>query len=367
MQDQYTSICQKCWIKIESFDIFYLTIENAYRHYVWSENIFAESIETSTVDKLKLKLNKRDDIDAQNEQINVELNLNSDDSRENDVEFGWPTDDEVWTVKEDNVDNENDANTRKQNRIDELYTENVDPIFSCADMDDEIDVDDIPLSLRKRTTRSMHQDQASDSEVTLIRSDQIKNLFSMYCDLCTDSQLFESLADAQKHYKDVHNQRGYIKCCNRKFNAIKLINDHLVYHENPDQFKCSHCDKRFLEHPSLITHQERMHRTDAEKPYACKKCSYRFVSRGILNAHIRRTHERDKLRVKCPKCGKMLSGTVSLSLHIRNTHNREGETVCDLCGLKCSSQTSYENHYKVTHTELEKVQCELCQRWSVYR
>lgn len=348
LQDQYTIICQKCWIKIESFDIFYLNIENTYRNYVWPEKIFAECIETAIEDKIKIELDNDVVIwRAINEQ---RINETSRDPTDNDDDFSWPTD------NDGSVEDTNEANTTEHVANTECYD---------VVLHDETDVDSIPLSSRKRNAKLANREQALDAEATPIRFDQIKKLFSMYCDLCTNSKSFESLADAQRHYRDVHNQRGYIKCCNRKFNAIKLINDHLIYHENPDQFKCLDCDKRFLESPSLITHQERMHRTDAEKPYACKKCPYRFISRGILNAHTRRTHERDKLRVKCPTCGKMLSGTVSLSLHIRNTHNREGETVCDLCGLKCSSQTSYENHYKVTHTELEKVQCELCQRWCV--
>lgn len=183
----------------------------------------------------------------------------------------------------------------------------------------------------------------------------------MNCDICKDP--LDSLLDAQNHYKDSHKQRGYLKCCNKKFSSAKMMLDHVKYHNDPDLYKCVECDKRFLDSYALSGHRDRMHIEDTAKPFICDKCPHRYASKGVLNAHRKKIHNRVVQQVECPQCGKTLSSTLSLTLHIRLTHNREGETICDLCGTKCSSQSSYENHYKVMHTTLEKVQCPLCQRW----
>lgn len=59
----------------------------------------------------------------------------------------------------------------------------------------------------------------------------------MKCDVCCDGKIYESFADIQNHFLDIHQQNGYIICCNRKFRRIGRILQHCIWHENPDAFK----------------------------------------------------------------------------------------------------------------------------------
>lgn len=60
--------------------------------------------------------------------------------------------------------------------------------------------------------------------------------FDTTCDLCSIDM--KNLRRAISHYKYKHRvDDGYIKCCGLKLKSIKLVNDHIKWHINPDIFK----------------------------------------------------------------------------------------------------------------------------------
>ena len=66
----------------------------------------------------------------------------------------------------------------------------------------------------------------------------------MKCELCPNQQL-ETFEFAIEHYKNVHNIKGFIECCRRKYQSRRKLMDHISKHLDPDVFKCNICDKRF--------------------------------------------------------------------------------------------------------------------------
>lgn len=78
-----------------------------------------------------------------------------------------------------------------------------------------------------------------DSSLNLeeIQSDEnLKKYFDLKCDVCRVEM--SSLQHAKLHYFEVHgNDNGYIKCCSKEFRKLKDVNDHLLFHYNPDVFK----------------------------------------------------------------------------------------------------------------------------------
>lgn len=64
-----------------------------------------------------------------------------------------------------------------------------------------------------------------------ITDKQISEFFHMECDLCQIN--FDTFVDAQRHYRNEHNQAGYIKCCGRKFLDRRRILAHIQRHINP--------------------------------------------------------------------------------------------------------------------------------------
>ena len=67
------------------------------------------------------------------------------------------------------------------------------------------------------------------------QTEQIKKHFRMICDLC--SHTFESFKDSLNHYRNVHQRRCYMVCCDKKFFNSYLAVEHCVFHEEPDKFR----------------------------------------------------------------------------------------------------------------------------------
>lgn len=78
---------------------------------------------------------------------------------------------------------------------------------------------------------------ASPMKLEEIQSDEnLKKYFDLKCDVCREEMY--NLEDARTHYLEDHgNDDGYIKCCGREFRKLRDVNDHLLFHFNPDAFK----------------------------------------------------------------------------------------------------------------------------------
>lgn len=61
---------------------------------------------------------------------------------------------------------------------------------------------------------------------------RLADFFTMRCDLCDDVQ-FSTFQNAKQHYRTVHEIKGYLMCCDKKFMKPRTIDDHLRWHTNP--------------------------------------------------------------------------------------------------------------------------------------
>lgn len=57
----------------------------------------------------------------------------------------------------------------------------------------------------------------------------------MFCDIC--DYPVENLTDAIHHYREEHDQLGYMMCCDKKFFKKNRILQHCIWHEDPEAFK----------------------------------------------------------------------------------------------------------------------------------
>lgn len=102
-------------------------------------------------------------------------------------------------------------------------------------------------------------------DVTTIRSsvlgnpaDRVAKYFTMRCDDC-DHPLVD-LKDAQQHYRQQHNQRGYLTCgCGHSFGIADDIVRHCAFHASELPHKCIECCKIFVSNAGLRLHQTAEH------------------------------------------------------------------------------------------------------------
>lgn len=92
-----------------------------------------------------------------------------------------------------------------------------------------------------------NSNEDSDSDADSIKSDKktkntnseknqkIQEFYKMECDLCNTK--LETYNEVNKHFLEVHKQKGYIKCCNKKLTRRNKLLTHMERHINPDNFK----------------------------------------------------------------------------------------------------------------------------------
>lgn len=67
-------------------------------------------------------------------------------------------------------------------------------------------------------------------------SELLPKYFKMFCDICSSE--FQTFNDAKKHYRTIHNEKGYLICnCDKKLHRNFRIVQHCQWHENPKAFE----------------------------------------------------------------------------------------------------------------------------------
>lgn len=131
---------------------------------------------------------------------------------------------------------------------------------------------------------------------------QIREFFNMKCDICSDFT-FETLLEARKHYRTVHNQRGYLECCGKKLDRRFLLLDHIRNHTNPDAYRCDTCGKSFPNKKCLKAHIENHAPLDSRRHKKCTLCPSSFTTTSALKYHVQTKHGSGET-FPCDKCNK---------------------------------------------------------------
>lgn len=81
-------------------------------------------------------------------------------------------------------------------------------------------------SLEKHMRRHEKNGETADGNYAKFMAEN----FDMKCDNC--DAVFEGLYDARMHYKEIHERKGYVKCCNTKLREV-----HIENHFDPTRFR----------------------------------------------------------------------------------------------------------------------------------
>lgn len=130
----------------------------------------------------------------------------------------------------------------------------------------------------------------------------VRRHFKMCCDICDVP--YDTFVDAKKHHLDVHKQKGYLMCCEKKFSKLYSVLQHCKWHDNPQAFQCPKCTKSFSGSSGLRDHLHSVHASADEKTFLCDLCPKSFALEYMLTKHKRMQHisDADK-KFSCDICG----------------------------------------------------------------
>lgn len=94
---------------------------------------------------------------------------------------------------------------------------------------------------------------------------------------------FNSISRLNDHVNNMHGQKQEIPCdkCGKIFNSLRNLQTHAIYHNDP-KLKCNYCEKLFYIKKNLREHQESVH---LGVTYSCNSCQKKFQSQSGLRRH----------------------------------------------------------------------------------
>lgn len=144
------------------------------------------------------------------------------------------------------------------------------------------------------------------------------------CNLKDCGKSFKSIVALNLHKRKVHFRELNLKpfqlsfvcqLCGQLLKTIQGYEGHMRIHRNEKPFKCTDCDKTFIDKSSLAKHQ-RVHQNI--RPYKCDQCPLKFKTNSALKVHKISIHETE-MKYECQICGKRTKMKYNLTMHMK-TH-----------------------------------------------
>lgn len=216
----------------------------------------------------------------------------------------------------------------------------------------------------------------------------------IYCEICDQQRMvndnlpdveYENLQDLKKHMREVHNDKGYLKChmCDKKCNIRSVLLIHKDFHLNPDKYRCDICGNVYQ---NLQKHKEGSHATPGEASYCCEHCGKALTSEKSLKSHVERKHAvkdticdicqkpfsksmleghkrvvHEMASYMCTHCPRMFRSKFSLNRHQEEHEDKVRERVkCTICGLTFKHKYILTKHIDSVHTKEAPVSCDVC-------
>ncbi|XP_037044348.1 transcription factor grauzone-like [Bradysia coprophila] len=345
-------LCQICWIQTKTFHDFYKKVEIRHGHYCRSNDMANNSL-IKQEPRLERNNCPRD------ESLDLDLNLVKYEETEPSTQATDITisKEENWECNNYNDDKSCDENDDKSSVSDEEHP-------SIKSKNEKARDDSKARNVRqpsKIAGKTCNWHSRTDKEK---QDAQIRELFSMKCELCTDDDVvFETLLRARQHYRSVHKISGYLTCCGKKFHRRHLVLNHIRNHVDPDAYRCDQCGKRFQNKFRLRNHIDNHVPLDS-RAHKCSLCSSSFGRESLLRLHMKSKHEsKTGEKFPCEKCGKNFRSSLLLSCHIRGVHEFSLEHVCEICARVFKTKQILQNHIFCEHSTTPKVQCNVCGAW----
>ncbi|KAG5667063.1 hypothetical protein PVAND_015063 [Polypedilum vanderplanki] len=184
------------------------------------------------------------------------------------------------------------------------------------------------------------------------------------CDICNQPQ--NSFVSILEHFKNHHNQPGYVKCCKRKFFTKTNLVNHLELHENPRKFSCEFCDKKLTSKNNLEMHLKNFHESEDIK-FECDFCGWKFSTKNRLKYHMKEFHlviEKFS-NFTCQKCSKNFKTKQRFKNHLESHKTESKFFFCEICGKNLKSNASLKEHIRNSHTNVDqpRLKCNLCNHY----
>ncbi|XP_013114975.2 zinc finger protein 26 isoform X1 [Stomoxys calcitrans] len=177
---------------------------------------------------------------------------------------------------------------------------------------------------------------------------------SIQCVVCPE--VLSKYSVYREHFQKTHPYKYfYLSCCDTKLHINKKVLDHMLFHNNPETFKCKPCNRSLTSEANLRAHNRDHHMTTHDKKYSCQQCDMAFTTRRGLSFHYARKHsvlsmpeeaiQEDGSSVyNCKDCDYSTQSYNTFATHRWFKHNPTRTYNCHVCGKSFKVAAKLRNH-----------------------
>ena len=182
---------------------------------------------------------------------------------------------------------------------------------------------------------------------------------SYSCDQCGNE--FKGKNTLQKHIKSIHAEfilSFDCDICNSTFKHPKRLQVHILKeHKKEFCFKCSICEKKYVNEEQLRMHNKR----HASPKMCCEECGKKYRTKPHLRDHVMMNHSnKEDLPFACPQlnCGRRFISNYRLTTH-SIIHTGKKPFSCEICDSVFRRRSHLDKHSKL-HTGERPHVCTYC-------
>uniref|UniRef100_A0A182FZF0 Uncharacterized protein n=1 Tax=Anopheles albimanus TaxID=7167 RepID=A0A182FZF0_ANOAL len=227
-QLDHLSICIICWKKVHDFNTFYNEVKQraCIRQIMGGSPVEAESLQNEVM--VEIEENRENDDDGSN------ISPHKNDSEEQS--------------SSDALQAKPSKNRRRKMTLRSAATST-------------------PVEYERNSTSP--ETILKRNDASRIRAKDVAEHFVLRCRVC--NQNFDKFKRLQEHSSTAHGVAAYVECCDRKFNNITTVREHILFHRDPMAFRCDECTRSF----SCIRYLNQHKCRALEKRNDCKQAKER--------------------------------------------------------------------------------------------
>ena len=160
--------------------------------------------------------------------------------------------------------------------------------------------------------------------------------------------------------------------CTKSFQTKNGLQMHIVvYHDEPKDLQCSHCDKKFTNEVYLDNHVKLNH-TGKKNIWVCSECGISFNVKHNFQMHCLTQHtnaeEQEKLKISCPDpdCNYTALHKIFIERHYRRIHGKMKSHQCKHCSKSFFAKNRLVEHVNGVHLGLKPFKCDQCSYSTAY-
>uniref|UniRef100_A0A1I8Q5A9 C2H2-type domain-containing protein n=1 Tax=Stomoxys calcitrans TaxID=35570 RepID=A0A1I8Q5A9_STOCA len=347
-QKRLQYICETCWQHIWEFHQFQQSVIEAQK----GLHLFKEAAKGV----VKVEINPELNINQQEVQKELHNAKRLNTSTENLIESTPLT----FDIKsEEPLDINSDYDVGMFSHDTQLRDEEV-SLNAIESNKDYSSSDDTPLSSYRQANLFSSKSKFASTKRSVQVFDELVALWRspLECEICR--QLLPSYSQMKEHFSKHHaSESCYLMCCQLRLETRYDIENHIHYHNAPQQLKCEACCKAYRLEEHLRVHKRQVHTSKggvgnaegSEKlqgKYRCGKCSKDFATKSLLKRHNRNVHKPKIL--ECNFCQKTFTRLDVLRVHVA-THTGDKAHACSFCPETFTCRAYYCRHMRKYHLE----------------